>query len=671
MEAYVPPECEMPGLGYDFDDVTNVFREAGAEMEPNSLIFMEGFTLQESMSALEIGEPRLDTGLIIQEQVRPPFNPSQPLLPEEICWILDRALAFETEFYAGNFLAHTVHTLLYTHYLSLIDPDHFIMTSYAVDPERPPELITVVLRSCVQGLLKCCDLTWRQLSRGGVYDTEDWQSDKCEVSLLEGMQVETIVTNLEKAVNWVESSAKLSPERRPALRARLLLRRSLLQVLHAEIGKSMLRFQTAILEARDHLAQVQDTPAPECGPNSPAHLAFDPYIGRQLQMATPIRVISPPSFEQTCQTVAHYLDGLEELGLLASVPKISTWKIAGNLRQHMPGTFQQAPYVRALTQLTFYDGFLIFNKHIFDWIIDAFFFETVGVHYTTIKASILKRWIGEGEPPLKQLEGALKIILVKPFKTATDGIDVSDLSVNSVENHIDKVSLLWQLATLREIVLSGFQLELYAKEERAFAYWYTACIVELHLNCLHAFIPTLTQGSAELNETQTSVYNEMLYQVQYLTALQAMCLACSIVCMPLMSFDWQTLRPNFYRRYKWAFRDDFDNFETPLVLEPSLARFVRVCGEALKSNDPIPTEPIALARSLLADLVEKRNSGGWASMWSKDRIKLLEHLIRVCDSLAGLPQSAEEMDAFDAGLLQWDMSFHPWFPRLPTSNDQT
>lgn len=44
------------------------------------------------------------------------------------------------------------------------------MTSYAVDPERPPELITVVLRSFVQGLLKCCDLTWRQLSKGGVYD---------------------------------------------------------------------------------------------------------------------------------------------------------------------------------------------------------------------------------------------------------------------------------------------------------------------------------------------------------------------------------------------------------------------------------------------------------------------------------------------------------------------
>lgn len=87
-------------------------------MEPNSLVFMEGFTLQESMSALEvsgpgcinptqcnletqIGEPRLDTGLIIQEQVRPPFNPSQSLLPEEICWILDRALAFEVSVSIG------------------------------------------------------------------------------------------------------------------------------------------------------------------------------------------------------------------------------------------------------------------------------------------------------------------------------------------------------------------------------------------------------------------------------------------------------------------------------------------------------------------------------------------------------------------------------------------
>lgn len=76
---------------------------------------MENFTLQDAMSALEvrglslsalstsadndsfaqIGEPRLDTGLIVQEQLRPPFNPLTPLLPEELCWILDRSLIYE------------------------------------------------------------------------------------------------------------------------------------------------------------------------------------------------------------------------------------------------------------------------------------------------------------------------------------------------------------------------------------------------------------------------------------------------------------------------------------------------------------------------------------------------------------------------------------------------
>lgn len=81
-------------------------------MEPDTVLFIENFTLQEAMSALEvrvfnaflkitplkdeqIGEPRLDTGFIVQEQIRPPFKPLTPLLPEEICWILDRALAYE------------------------------------------------------------------------------------------------------------------------------------------------------------------------------------------------------------------------------------------------------------------------------------------------------------------------------------------------------------------------------------------------------------------------------------------------------------------------------------------------------------------------------------------------------------------------------------------------
>lgn len=82
-------------------------------MEPEEVIFMKGFTLQDAMSVLEvresfvsalsrrssssskIGEPRLDSGITPQEERRPPFNPLFQFLPEEICWILDRSFACE------------------------------------------------------------------------------------------------------------------------------------------------------------------------------------------------------------------------------------------------------------------------------------------------------------------------------------------------------------------------------------------------------------------------------------------------------------------------------------------------------------------------------------------------------------------------------------------------
>jgi len=75
------------------------------------------------------------------------------------------------EWHNGNFMSHTVFTLLYTRHLDSIDPDTIQKPSLAPeDPHRPLELITIVLRASVAGLLKCCDLTWRELSKGAVQD---------------------------------------------------------------------------------------------------------------------------------------------------------------------------------------------------------------------------------------------------------------------------------------------------------------------------------------------------------------------------------------------------------------------------------------------------------------------------------------------------------------------
>ena len=57
------------------------------------------------------------------------------------------------------------------HHLRDIDPDVvFIASASEGDQSRPIELLTIVLRAAVQGLLKCCDCAWRELAKGGAYD---------------------------------------------------------------------------------------------------------------------------------------------------------------------------------------------------------------------------------------------------------------------------------------------------------------------------------------------------------------------------------------------------------------------------------------------------------------------------------------------------------------------
>ncbi|KAF9557743.1 Mak10-domain-containing protein [Agrocybe pediades] len=682
-------EYELPGAGYDFQDVTELFQEASSEMEPNNVLFMENFTLQEAMSALEIGEPRLDTGLIVQEQIRPPFEPLTPLLPEELCWILDRAAAYESQFHAGNFLAHTVHTFLYVHHLPYFDSDILVdQTASQKDPARPRELITIVLRPAVQALLKCCDFAWRELARGGAYDTEDWQSDKSEVSLLEGMPVHFILMKLDDGMQWLEQSSV--PKRwKDALKARLLLRKTLLQIMSTDPVQNRLEFQTLVFLAKDALRSVQATPPPtECLPDSPAQLAFDPYIGRGLQMAVPIRIITPPSFEETCAFFEHFLNGLYEVGVLETMDQITSWEIVGNLRACVPGSGIHVPYIRSLTQTTFFGGVLILNRHSLEWMLDRFFVESVGVDYEIIKAAVNSRYEGsETGSPFRKVERSLyKLItphiralwnnpprrrrfvmkslvewhtLYDALTVIRDDLAVEDLYQGHFLDIFPNIALLWRLSIIREIVLSGFQLELYKNEEKTFAYWYTATVISTHLDCLDGFLLAVV-------DEESDVYPEMVFQVQFLTALQSLCEALFITTMPLMSLDWERVKLDFFRRYKWAFREEYDDYPTPVVAQPDLSKFLRTCAQILQDGKPAPGHMVDLARLILKDLLDSRNVGSWAGPWSGDRRKMIQNLVDVCDNLsAGLPKTADELDEFDARVqLKWDPCVHPWFPSV-------
>ena len=74
-----------------------------------------------------------------------------------------------------------------------------------------------------------------------------------------------------------------------------------------------------------------------------------------------------------------------------------------------------------------------------------------------------------------------------------DGV-LQALPQNHILTKLPYVALCWRLASLREVVLSGFQLELYAAEERPFAYWYATQILDVHLTCIDNLFAVVPKG---------------------------------------------------------------------------------------------------------------------------------------------------------------------------------
>jgi len=85
---------DVPG-GDDFVDVSDLFDDAANELEEGEFVVSDGFTLMDAMSAFEIGEPRMDSGMILETERTHRFNPLSPLLPQELCWIIDRSFTYE------------------------------------------------------------------------------------------------------------------------------------------------------------------------------------------------------------------------------------------------------------------------------------------------------------------------------------------------------------------------------------------------------------------------------------------------------------------------------------------------------------------------------------------------------------------------------------------------
>lgn len=54
--------------------------------------------------------------------------------------------------------------------------------------------------------------------------------------------------------------------------------------------------------------------------------------------------------------------------------------------------------------------------------------------------------------------------------------------------------MMWRLVATREVILSGFQQDLYSPEEVPIAYWYVARVLDVHLTCIDEVLSFVERG---------------------------------------------------------------------------------------------------------------------------------------------------------------------------------
>lgn len=99
------------------------------------------------------------------------------------------------------------------------------LLNFEVDPLRPMELVTVVLRAVALTVMKRCGTVWVEMAKGGAHDVsaahvgrilmahhlsqqEDWHSEKADISLYEGIPIGRVFRELDQATSWLSCTTR-------------------------------------------------------------------------------------------------------------------------------------------------------------------------------------------------------------------------------------------------------------------------------------------------------------------------------------------------------------------------------------------------------------------------------------------------------------------------------
>ncbi|KAJ3525301.1 hypothetical protein NM208_g11699 [Fusarium decemcellulare] len=222
-----PPYAKTEGIVAV--DITDKFAEAVQTLAPGNLVKDGFFTLFESVAALEIMDPKMDSGCVKSaDDLEELYDVSRPLLPEEVLGVIDQLLCHEMAWHIGYPLSQTLLTSVYAEALLMPTPKTVQEARFVrnvSDGSSGQGKMLEILRAYCLGLLKACGYVNERIRSEHYYEEEDFVTNTYNRTLLAEIQPHAIQEAIQEARNLLGTLGdEVSGEIREALDRRLQLR---------------------------------------------------------------------------------------------------------------------------------------------------------------------------------------------------------------------------------------------------------------------------------------------------------------------------------------------------------------------------------------------------------------------------------------------------------------
>ncbi|TEY48905.1 hypothetical protein BOTCAL_0289g00040 [Botryotinia calthae] len=234
LDPELRPAPKLYSKGVKITDITQIFTNAAHQLEVGDLVKDPFFTLFEAVAALEIMDPKMDSGYLAPgETMEDNYDFSQALLPEEVLGIIDQLLCHEMAWHMGHPLAQTIFTSLYIDRILHPSPLSLKETRFDRDESCAEDepLMLQVLRAYCLGLIKTCWYVNNRVRSEHFYEEEDFATHTFHRNLLEGIEYDEILGFMKETVELVLQAQSIPEDMKEALSTRLNFRQTFLKTV--------------------------------------------------------------------------------------------------------------------------------------------------------------------------------------------------------------------------------------------------------------------------------------------------------------------------------------------------------------------------------------------------------------------------------------------------------